>query len=97
MALASILGLPVAQTMGVSMVADHATFCTSIVARNRLGEISHVRNLDFYFTELAEDLIYEAILVKDGSERARAPLVAGFYGVLTGYKPGSFSISYNVR
>ena len=83
-ALASILGLPVAQTMAVSMLPDHATFCTSIVARNRLGEISHVRNLDFQYAKLMQALIYEAILVKDGSERARAPLIAGFYGVFTG-------------
>jgi hypothetical protein len=44
-----------------------------------------------------KQLVYEAILVKDGEEKARAPLIAGFYGAYTGQKQGAFSISYNVR
>lgn len=103
MALAEALGLEVAQTFGVSSIADLATFCTSIVARvptvgsERDQQIVHVRNLDFYGTETMKQLLYEAILVFDGEEKARAPDFAGFYGFFTGRKEGAFSVSYNVR
>ena len=36
-------------------------------------------------------------MVKDGKQIAIAPGMAPFTGIFTGHKPGSFSISYNVR
>lgn len=96
-ALAQFLGLDVAQTFGVSAVADLTTYCTSILARTDQGEIIHARNLDFYFTDVMKKLVYEAVLSKDGQVKAKSPLIAGFYGSYTGQKKGVFSISYNVR
>ena len=100
MALADTLGLEVAQTFGVSSIADLATFCTSIVAKVPLNNannssstmlsdrsnhgIIHVRNLDFYSTQVMKTLLYEAIMVKDGVEKARSPDFAGYYGFFTG-------------
>ena len=82
-ALAQILGLPVQQTLAVSHITEFSTFCTSILARDSKGKIIHLRNLDFAFTDTMKKLIFEAILVKDGKQVARAPLIAGFYGVFT--------------
>lgn len=70
------------------MISEFGTYCTSIVARNHLNQIAHVRNLDFDFTAVMKKLVYVAVLVKDGEERARSPCIAGYYGSYTGHKPG---------
>jgi penicillin V acylase-like amidase (Ntn superfamily) len=81
----------------VNAITEYSTYCTSIVARSDQGQISHVRNLDFAATDLMKQLVYEAVLVKDGQVKAQAPCIAGYYGAFTGHKPGMFSVSYNVR
>jgi hypothetical protein len=48
--LAEVLDLPVLQTVTVNSISEYSTYCTSIVARDSNGLISHVRNLDFDFT-----------------------------------------------
>ena len=96
-ALAEITGLSRYQTLAVNSITEFSTYCTSIVARTPTGEITHVRNLDFAATEMMKELVYEAILVKDGREMATSPLIAGYIGSYTGHKPGSWSVSYNVR
>lgn len=95
--LAEIIGIPVVQTVTVNMITEFSTYCTSIVARNERNEITHVRNLDFGFTTVMKRLVYEAVLTKDGVEKARSPCIAGYYGSYTGHKAGVFSVSYNVR
>jgi hypothetical protein len=67
------------------------------VARGDSGQITHVRNLDFSYTEVMKTLIYTANLVKDGEIRAQSPCIAGYYGSYTGHKKNQFSVSYNVR
>lgn len=96
-ALADILDLDVKQTLAVNAITEFSTYCTSIVARTEDGLISHVRNLDFDYTSVMKTLIYDAILVKDGEEKAHAPSIAGYYGAYTGHKHDAWSVSYNVR
>jgi hypothetical protein len=95
--LAEVLGLEVLQTVTVNAITEYSTYCTSIVARNQDNEIAHVRNLDFSATSIMKQLVFEAVLVKDGEVRAQSPVIAGYYGFYTGHKPGFFSVSYNVR
>lgn len=95
--LAKILNLPITQTLAVNSVTEFSTYCTSIVARTVDGQIAHVRNLDFGFTDTMKTLVYDAVLIRDGKVVAEAPAIAGFMGFYTGHKPGMFSISYNVR
>ena len=95
--LAEILNIPTSQTVLVNMIVELSTFCTSIVARNQRQEIVHVRNLDFGNTANMKQLVIEAVLMKNGVEKARGPQIAGFLGTYTGQKSGIFSISYNVR
>ena len=95
--LAEVLGLTVVQTVTVNSISEYSTFCTSIVARDENGLISHVRNLDFDYTDVMKSLVYIAVLRKGGEDRAVSPGIAGYYGSYTGHKPGSFSVSYNVR
>ena len=63
LALADMLGLEVAQTFAVSNVAETATFCTSIVARNARNEIVHARNIDFWYTEHMKKLVFTSVIV----------------------------------
>lgn len=95
--LAQVLNLTTLQTVTVNSISEYSTFCTSIVARTTDGLIAHVRNLDFDYTSVMKNLVYIAVLHKDGEERAVAPSIAGYYGAYTGHKPDSFSVSYNVR
>lgn len=68
--LAEVLDLDVLQTVTVNAITEYSTYCTSIVARNADNQIAHVRNLDFSATNLMNELVYEAILVKDREDRA---------------------------
>jgi penicillin V acylase-like amidase (Ntn superfamily) len=95
--LAEVLEIDVLQTVTVNAITEFSTYCTSIVARNADNQIAHVRNLDFQATSLMKQLVFEAVLVKDGEERARSPCIGGYYGSFTGHKPNRFSVSYNVR
>ena len=82
--LANILGIETTQTVLVNLITEFSTFCTSIVSRTTQGKIVHTRNLDFNNTDAMKQLAIEAILVKDGKEVARMPLIAGFMGAYTG-------------
>jgi len=97
LSLAEITGLPVQQTVTVNSITEYSTYCTSIVARDEAGQISHVRNLDFGATEMMSKLVYMQVLVKDGQVMGEAPSIAGYMGTYTGQRPGIFSFSYNVR
>ena len=50
--LADLLGLSVTQTFAVSDITEVSTYCTSIIARNSQDQITHVRNLDFHYTDV---------------------------------------------
>ena len=78
-------------------MAEIATFCTSIIARDTNNRLIHVRNLDFYYTDVLKQLVFNAVLVRDGQIVAESPVVAGVYGTFTVRKENKFSISYNVR
>lgn len=67
------------------------------MARTPDGLISHVRNLDFSYTDVMMKLVYNAKLIKGGQLKAEAPTIGGFYGVYTAHKTGAYSFSYNVR
>lgn len=57
-ALADFLGLEVTQTFGVNLITELSTWCTSIVSQTADGGIAHVRNLDFFNTEVMKQLVY---------------------------------------
>jgi len=76
--MAEIVGQPLIKTLTVNSITEFSTFCTSIVAKTPDNEISHVRNLDFGFTDTMKELVYMAYLIKDGELVAEAPSIAGF-------------------
>jgi len=71
--------------------------CTSIVAQDEQGIMFHVRNLDFDMAKTLRKLVIRVQYQKQGKTLFWATSFAGYVGVLTGMKPGSFAISLNER
>ena len=72
--------------------------CTSIVASDKNGVIFHGRNLDYALSDTLRDMTIE-VQFKDRSNPNifTGTTFAGFVGLLTGCKPGGFSISLDER
>mmetsp|Transcript_4246 Transcript_4246/g.13321 ORF Transcript_4246/g.13321 Transcript_4246/m.13321 type:complete len:405 (+) Transcript_4246:137-1351(+) len=74
--------------------------CTGIVALNSEdGTVAHARNQDFSPIPLFRPLVYEGVFKRNGSELFRSEMLAGYVGILTGYRPGSdgYVIERNTR
>lgn len=75
--------------------------CTSIVSQTIDGKIYHVRNMDFWdgiwLTDHLKNLTITIDYQKGGKTVFYATSFAGYVGVLSGMKPGAFSISINTR
>ena len=69
--------------------------CTSIVAATASGKILHGRNLDYGgpLRKLAVTVHYQ----RDGSTVYSGTTFAGYVGLMTGVKPGHFTVSQNDR
>ena len=82
----------------MQFVHDLSSFCTSIVAAEAgTGQVIHARNLDFLNPGVMRNITYEAHFYKNGKPLFRATMFAGLNGVMTGERPGGFSISLNSR
>jgi hypothetical protein len=82
----------------IQFVYDLSSFCTSIVAAEAgTGQVIHARNLDFLNSGIMRNITYEAQFFKNGKLLYRATMFAGLNGVMTGERPGGFSISLNSR
>ena len=63
------------------------------------GTVAHARNQDFSPIPLFRPLVYEGVFKRNGSELFRSEMLAGYVGILTGYRPGSdgYVIERNTR
>jgi len=75
--------------------------CTSIVAQTKDGKILHARNMDFWegmgFTATLKNMTIQVDYQKGGKTIFTATTFAGMVGVLSGIKPGVFSVTVNTR
>lgn len=71
--------------------------CTSIVAPNFKGEMIYARNLDYLFGSHIRALAVNIHFYKGGKLLYHSIGQAGFFGVTTGMRPGSFALSMNQR
>ena len=71
--------------------------CTGILAYDQDGSVNHARNLDFYMPSYLNKLLYIGKYTRNGKEIFRAQMIAGFAGVLTGFKSGVLSVEINTR
>lgn len=95
------MGLPRGVLGLVAMVYELSDFCTSVVVDQPGGPPVHARNLDFGigggFTATIRELLYEARVVRGGRVVYRGVYFAGYFGVLTGVRPGAFGLSIDTR
>nr|CAB3223328.1 acid ceramidase-like [Phallusia mammillata] len=86
------------------------TMCTSIVAQDVGGTLYHARNLDFglfmgwdtknhtwLIAEYLHPLVVNLDFTRNGTTVYKTVNFAGYIGVLTGMKPGVFSLTLNER
>ena len=78
-------------------IYEFSAFCTSSVVKLQNGTIAHDRNLDFAFAPPMRNITFEARFYRGDQLIYIAPMFAGYNGILTGMRPGAFSISINER
>jgi len=75
--------------------------CTSIVAQTNQNKILHVRNMDFWdgiwLTNHLKNLTIQVNYQSKGKTVFYATSFAGYVGVLSGMRPGGFSVSIDTR
>ncbi|CAF2211386.1 unnamed protein product [Rotaria magnacalcarata] len=103
-------GVPLGEIVLYNIFYEIFTLCTSIVAEDQNGKILHGRNLDFglllgwdminntwELSEKLRPLITQVNFTQNGQVIFRTTTFAGYIGVITGVRPGVFSISMNER
>lgn len=89
-------GVKLGRLVILQLVYEAASCCTSIVVPGPDGVPRHIRTMDWAM-DLLGDLTIEVEFLRGGKPLFVATTWAGYVGVLTGIKPGSFSVSVNFR
>jgi len=95
------LGIPYGWLTWFNLGYEIQDDCTSIVAQTNDGKILHARNMDFGlgvgFSSTLKDLTFIADFQSKGKTVFKGTTFAGFVGILSGMKPGAFSITIDTR
>ncbi|XP_064597794.1 N-acylethanolamine-hydrolyzing acid amidase-like [Liolophura sinensis] len=94
---AKIFGLPLGEMVLLNIIYDMTAFCTSVVAQDSAGNIWHTRNLDYYYGDVLRNMTIVVNFQRNGKTVYTATTYAGYVGILTGQKPGLFSVSVDQR
>jgi hypothetical protein len=81
----------------MQFVYELSAFCTSNIVADTNGTVTHVRNLDFLNADVMRSITYEGWFYRGDQLIFKSIMFAGLNGVMTGIKPGNFSISLNQR
>jgi len=76
---------------------DAEAHCTSIVLRQKDGNLLHARNLDYGPTKLFRNSLINVDFWKNGNLLYKIATITGFGGTITGIRPGAFSVSIDER
>ena len=98
--IARAIDMPLADIVLINLVYELRTYCTSVLVRTPNNTILHGRNLDFDLnTELLRQLTFHGTFVRTSKPAFRYESIhfAGSIGLLTGVRPGFFSLSINQR
>ncbi|XP_064607655.1 acid ceramidase-like [Liolophura sinensis] len=108
--IANATGLPLGEVVFYNVFYELFTFCTSIVAQDSSGKLFHARNLDFglflgwdvktdswTITEALRHTIVNIDFRRNNKTVFKSVHFAGYLGVLTGVKPGVFTLTMNER
>lgn len=94
--IAEATGLPIGRVVMLQIAYEAFAACTSIVVEGEDGHPLHIRTMDWDMPEL-QPLTVEVDFMHAGQVVFTATTWAGYVGVLTGLKPGAFSVSVNYR
>lgn len=103
-------GLQLGEIVLYNIFYEVFSVCTSIIAEDPSGKLFHARNLDFGLllgwdlkndtwavTEVLRPLVVNIDYQKQQKTVFRAVHFAGYIGILTGIKPGIFTLTMNER
>jgi hypothetical protein len=93
---AEAAGMSVGRVVMLQIAYEAFAACTSIVVNGADGRPLHIRTMDWEMPDLMP-LTIEVDFVQGGELQYRATTWAGYVGVLTGLRPGAFSVSVNYR
>jgi len=95
--LAKASGLGLGEILTMNFIYDISAFCTSTVAQDSKGHIFHARNLDYSFPDYLRNMTVEIDFMSQGKLSYKATTYAGYVGILTGMRPGAFTVSIDER
>ncbi|XP_048401079.2 acid ceramidase [Stegostoma tigrinum] len=108
--IADVSGVPLGEVMLFNIFYEVFTVCTSLVAEDNAGRLYHARNLDFglflgwdiknsswkipeYLRPLTVNLNFQ----RNNRTVFKSTNFAGYVGMLTGMRPGMFTLTMNER
>jgi len=94
---AAFLGIPLSSAALLNIIYEVEAGCTSILYTDPSGRLIHARNLDFNLAPTLRKLVAEVEFQRGGNTVFYGTTFAGYVGLLTGMKPGAFSINLNER
>ncbi|XP_036154167.1 acid ceramidase isoform X3 [Myotis myotis] len=108
--IADLTGIPFGEIISFNVFYEFFTICTSIIAEDKKGHLVHGRNMDFgiflgwnmnnntwTITEELKPLTVNLDFQRNNKTVFKAASFAGYVGMLTGFKPGLFSLTLNER
>lgn len=94
--IATRVDLPVGEVLLVNIYYEFIAACTSIVGQHVNGTMFHGRNVDFGIPSL-RNITVNVNFTKGGELLYQGTTFVGYVGLLTGMRPGAFSLSLNQR
>lgn len=108
--ISAVSGIPLGEITLFNIFYEVFTVCTSVVAEDFNGNIYHARNLDFglfmgwdrqnktwTLTEKLKPLVLNVNFQRGNKTVFKSTNFAGYVGMLTGIRPGEFSLTMNER
>ncbi|XP_006893626.1 PREDICTED: acid ceramidase [Elephantulus edwardii] len=108
--IADITEIPLGEIISFNIFYEFFSMCTSIITEDKAGHLLHGRNMDFgvflgwninnnswVITEELKPLTVNLDFRRNNQTVFKATSFAGYVGMLTGFKPGLFSLTLNER
>uniref|UniRef100_A0A8C8RGL6 Acid ceramidase n=1 Tax=Pelusios castaneus TaxID=367368 RepID=A0A8C8RGL6_9SAUR len=108
--IANASGIPLGEIVLFNIFYEIFTVCTSIVAEDKTGKLYHARNLDFglflgwdiknsswIVTQELKPLVVTLDFQRNNKTVFKSTNFAGYVGMVSGVKPGIFTLTMNER
>ncbi|XP_074848979.1 acid ceramidase [Carettochelys insculpta] len=108
--IAEASGIPLGEIVLFNVFYEIFTVCTSIVAEDKTGKLYHARNLDFglflgwnitnsswIITQALKPVVVTLDVQRNNKTVFKSTNFAGYVGIVSGIKPGVFTLTMNER